>query len=271
MTKSRVVSFALVYLVMSISSLFCVAGAAAQTPADTSILSPISWDVRITKSLNHIESPFITESAHVVSESLLPVIVGVPAALITIGNFGDATEDNRFLAETGALTMTAGAATYFVVYSVKKLTARVRPWKKYPEHFVTRSRSSNFSFPSGHAAGSAAFATMVSLRHREWYVIGPSVAWSLATSFSRMHLGVHYFSDVVVGTVLGVGMSSLIYGLRHELRPLYEFVLPEADTQQLRDTGVGKQVAAAVRHMDGPGIALLPDRAILHIPLSIGF
>ncbi|MGW6735449.1 diacylglycerol kinase family protein [Streptomyces sp. NPDC055013] len=67
------------------------------------------------------------------------------------------------------------------------------------------------SFPSGHAASAAAFATGVALESRGWGMALAPVAASVA--FSRVYTGVHYPSDVLVGAALGVGAAYAVRGL----------------------------------------------------------
>ncbi|MER6912003.1 phosphatase PAP2 family protein [Streptomyces sp. NPDC000594] len=64
------------------------------------------------------------------------------------------------------------------------------------------------SFPSGHAASAAAFATGVALESRSWGAVVAPVAASVA--FSRVYTGVHYPSDVLVGLALGAGAALLV-------------------------------------------------------------
>ncbi|MEU0373947.1 phosphatase PAP2 family protein [Streptomyces sp. NPDC006283] len=66
------------------------------------------------------------------------------------------------------------------------------------------------SFPSGHAASAAAFATGVALESKGWGAAVAPVAASVA--FSRVYTGVHYPSDVLVGTALGVGAAFAVRG-----------------------------------------------------------
>lgn len=62
------------------------------------------------------------------------------------------------------------------------------------------------SFPSGHSASAAAFATGVAL---EWPRAGAVVApLALGVAYSRLHVGAHWFSDVVGGTALGAGVAA---------------------------------------------------------------
>lgn len=63
------------------------------------------------------------------------------------------------------------------------------------------------SFPSGHSASAAAFATGVALESPR---IGMSIApLAFGVAYSRMHVGAHWFSDVVGGVSLGAGVAAL--------------------------------------------------------------
>lgn len=67
------------------------------------------------------------------------------------------------------------------------------------------------SFPSGHAASAAAFATGVALESKGWGAVVAPLAFSVAAS--RVYTGVHYPSDVLVGAALGVGAAFAVRGL----------------------------------------------------------
>jgi diacylglycerol kinase family enzyme/membrane-associated phospholipid phosphatase len=61
------------------------------------------------------------------------------------------------------------------------------------------------SFPSGHSASAAAFATGAALElPLSAAVLGPLAA---AVAYSRVHVGVHYKSDAVVGAAIGVAIA----------------------------------------------------------------
>ncbi|MDQ8702581.1 phosphatase PAP2 family protein [Streptomyces sp. LHD-70] len=76
------------------------------------------------------------------------------------------------------------------------------------------------SFPSGHSASAAAFAAGAALESRGWGAVLAPVAFSVA--FSRIYTGVHYPSDVLVGSALGVTAAFAVRGLvpsRDQLPP----------------------------------------------------
>jgi YegS/Rv2252/BmrU family lipid kinase len=64
-----------------------------------------------------------------------------------------------------------------------------------------------FSFPSGHSASAAAFATGAGLAMPELAPVLVPMAGTVA--YSRVHTGVHYPSDVAVGAAIGAGSGYL--------------------------------------------------------------
>ncbi|MEV1044277.1 phosphatase PAP2 family protein [Streptomyces sp. NPDC049916] len=67
------------------------------------------------------------------------------------------------------------------------------------------------SFPSGHAASAAAFATGVALESKAWGAVVAPVAAAVAAS--RVYTGVHYPSDVLAGAALGIGAAFALRGV----------------------------------------------------------
>ena len=90
----------------------------------------------------------------------------------------------------------------------KPLLPRRRPAAaELPAYQKLPSPPTSSSFPSGHSASAVAFATAVGLESpRVGLALAPVAA---AVSYSRMHVGVHWFSDVAAGALLGAGMATL--------------------------------------------------------------
>ncbi len=74
------------------------------------------------------------------------------------------------------------------------------------EHRLLRRTLTTHSFPSGHAASAAAFATGVAL---ESPLAGAALApVALGVGYSRVHVGVHYPGDVVAGFAVGTAVAA---------------------------------------------------------------
>jgi membrane-associated phospholipid phosphatase len=73
------------------------------------------------------------------------------------------------------------------------------------------------SFPSGHAASGFAFAAAVG-RDQPW--LGMALRFlAAAVAYSRVHTGVHYPGDAVVGSLVGASAGQAVGGLIDRLSP----------------------------------------------------
>jgi membrane-associated phospholipid phosphatase len=93
----------------------------------------------------------------------------------------------------------------------KGLASRARPEAEIPAARRLPEAPWTSSFPSGHAASAAAFATGVALEMPE---LAPGViVLAAAVGASRVVTGVHYPSDVLVGFAIGIaaGAATLIW------------------------------------------------------------
>ncbi|MEV6138081.1 phosphatase PAP2 family protein [Nocardia sp. NPDC051990] len=102
--------------------------------------------------------------------------------------------------------VSVGAASLAVNLGLKTLVARRRPAAELlPAYRRLTPAPTSSSFPSGHAACAAAFATAVALESpRTALVVAPLAA---GVAYSRVHTGVHWSSDVLVGAAVGSGIA----------------------------------------------------------------
>jgi diacylglycerol kinase family enzyme/membrane-associated phospholipid phosphatase len=95
-----------------------------------------------------------------------------------------------------------------VNFPIKSFFRRQRPFIKHVDSRVIGSRPLDDSFPSGHTAAAFAGACLIA---PEAPRLAPALfAYSALVAFSRVYLGVHYLSDVVIGAVVGVGLAGLL-------------------------------------------------------------
>ena len=129
--------------------------------------------------------------------------VGIAAALATLGG-----SRGRSAASGGLLAIATTSAT--VNLAIKPLARRPRPDRADPPPFDDRyvPMPKSTSFPSGHAASAFAFAYAVSRDVPELSV--PIGLLAGAVAHSRVHTGVHYPSDVVIGSILGAGTAAMV-------------------------------------------------------------
>jgi membrane-associated phospholipid phosphatase len=102
------------------------------------------------------------------------------------------------------------AGAYAVTYSLKYIVNRDRPYDTY-DYIQNLGTDKDPSFPSGHTTNAFATATSLTLAFKKWYVAAPSFAWAGLVGYSRMHMGMHYPSDVLAGAVIGSGSAVICY------------------------------------------------------------
>lgn len=152
----------------------------------------------------------------------------------------------RRAAARGVLSLLAASAlTNLIAKEVfggeRPLLADVPIARRLPKPPITPS------FPSGHSASAAAFATGVAL---EQPLIGAAIApVALGVGYSRLHTGAHWLSDVVGGLALGAGIASvgaLIVRPRRGAPP------------PARASGVDRELPASP---DGTGVFIVVNRS----------
>lgn len=116
-------------------------------------------------------------------------------------------------------TFIAGGASVFIINTIiKKIVKRERPY--IADNNITALVSeSSYSFPSGHSSSAFLAATILTFyfpKYRVWFFI---LAFLIA--FSRVYVGVHYFSDVLVGAIEGIVIGWLVYWIVNKKLKLF--------------------------------------------------
>jgi hypothetical protein len=122
---------------------------------------------------------------------------------------------DRRAVETGLLAAQAITHTESIAQMLKFAGGRERP--DYGETCTGRFWRGQQSFPSGHAMGTWAVATIVSREYHEnrWIRYG-AFAFPIAVSASRMGAKRHFLSDVVAGGSLGYLIGGWLYDRHHD-------------------------------------------------------
>jgi undecaprenyl-diphosphatase len=111
--------------------------------------------------------------------------------------------DLRFIAFAASASAEAAAVALFRI--VKGASKRKRPCQLEAHCWSNVLPPDQFSFPSGHSMSAFAIAIPLCVSYPE--LQAPLLALSLSIAVSRVILGMHFVSDVVVGSLLGIGLG----------------------------------------------------------------
>ena len=137
-----------------------------------------------------------------ISNSSYIILPAIPMGLFINYKICDC-EDKLYNSINIGSSIAITAATSLIL---KEIIKEPRPYKQYDfvENITTES---GYSMPSMHTSTAFSLATSLTLIEPKYYIIIPAYLWASIVAYSRIHLGVHTFSDVIVGAVIGTGIS----------------------------------------------------------------
>ena len=146
------------------------------------------WLLSLVRALTHLGDPAVV--------TVLAIVAAI--AVFLAGH------------RTAAIYLLAVRAVAVVLgFALKEGVRRARPVLAHPV-----AHASGFSFPSGHALGSAAayasLALVLPRRVPTWVRVALAVLVPAVVATTRVFLGVHFPSDVVAGLVLGWAIALLL-------------------------------------------------------------
>ncbi|MFO8182680.1 MAG: phosphatase PAP2 family protein [Candidatus Aegiribacteria sp.] len=181
------------------------------------------WDRSVFFAVNGIDSRFLTLVMRVLTDvdNWIPFLLAGVAVLLWMGrtrpNSIEGGRWKRAFAKRNPRVVVlclilAVAASDQTSYHIKRWTGRPRPCFDETTADIVEYRGEvygNRSFPSAHAANSAALATVTSLAYPPLAPFAALVAFLVG--FSRVYLGVHYPLDVLTGWGIGAAAGLLIW------------------------------------------------------------
>lgn len=133
------------------------------------------------------------------SNALVATTAGTAGAIFVTG----LVTDNTHAKDTGVAAARATIDSVIMYGAMKAIFQRERPFSGGAEGKFFSGNWSNGSFPSGHSMFDWTIASVVAHEYPKWEVQAAMYGLALFGSGSRVTAGVHFPSDVVVGSTLG--------------------------------------------------------------------
>ncbi|MEJ2059897.1 MAG: phosphatase PAP2 family protein [Gammaproteobacteria bacterium] len=113
-------------------------------------------------------------------------------------------------ARVSAHMMIVGLLSLLLYKLIKLSTQRERPFRMNSDILQSVPPLDRFSFPSGHTMHAVGFTIILVSYYPQWAIV--VVPFTLLVALSRLVLGLHYPSDVLVGAIIGttVAVGSLV-------------------------------------------------------------
>ena len=161
-----------------------------------------SLDYKIMREVNCNRHTCLDNSFQFISNSNMYVTAGAPFVLLGTGIFSH----NKNLVRMGEDAAISFAISSVATYALKNTFRRERPFVTHKD-IVKLSNGGGMSFPSGHTSAAFAIATSIALDNKQWYIRTAVFTYAGLVGYSRIHLGVHYPSDVLAGAVVGIASA----------------------------------------------------------------
>lgn len=162
----------------------------------------LSVDHNIFLAINHFRNGFFDLFFYTISllgeYGIIWILIAILALII------DKKNGKKFF----YLSLIALALTLLIDdFIIKSFFYRTRPYLALENVYQLGKRWQNSSFPSGHASSSFASITLIYFYYRKYFIW--AVIFGLLTLYGRLYLGMHYLSDVIAGTLVGLSCGWL--------------------------------------------------------------
>jgi undecaprenyl-diphosphatase len=170
------------------------------------------WEVDMVRNINptNPDNPFWKG----ISATAEPIAVALPLGMFATSLINHNKQLQKQSYEVLGSLVIATATTQLL----KRIVQRPRPYQTYTEIYPDQI-DNGYSFPSGHTTTAFSTAASLSIITKKWYVAVPAFAWATGVAYSRMYLGQHYPSDVLMGALVGTASGFASHWLMKKIMP----------------------------------------------------
>lgn len=188
-----------------------IAGLTLLVVVPLTALARVGWHplTRVDRDADSSAHGYVIDHRWLLSAARWLTHLGDPTVVTALAVLGAVVLFFVHRRRAAAYLLLARLVAVIVAYALKESVRRARPVLPHPV-----AHASGFSFPSGHALGSAALyaslAVAVGARAPWLARFALAVVPPLVVAATRVLLGVHFPSDVVAGLFLGWAVALLV-------------------------------------------------------------
>lgn len=199
------------------------------------------WDRELLLLFNGSDSSFVDSLMLILTSGFTWIPLYVAMLYIVIKN---SETMQLVLLMLGCAALCVALSDGVADFVVKTYVMRPRPCNdmqfKHLVDLACNVRATGFSFFSAHAANTFAIALFFSLVIKSRLVTVTMILWSLLNCYTRLYLGFHYPSDIIVGIGWGVVVALFTYYI---YKVIYKRIAPNIHfiSKQYTSTGYDKR------------------------------
>ncbi len=169
-------------------------------------------NIEAFKIADSIASPAMNTAMHILTESFLLVLPLIVIYMLL-------KRDSNVFA-----LVAAGILLYLVSDTIKFIVKEPRPCNVAQFSWINSPYcESSYSFPSNHAS---VLTGLTVFMNKYKYIRIAYIIWLVAILFSRIYLGLHYFTDIIAGATISLIISYALYIYRKPITRLGLACLP---------------------------------------------